>query len=228
MNTVLFVVLPYVALVVALTVSIYRYVVRRFGYSSLSSQFLESNQLMWGSVHFHYGISLILLAHLLAALFPGAWARLLGDTGRLQFLEVTGIVLGIFTILGLAMLIVRRGTNPRVQVVTTRMDWLVLVLLFVQVVLGVWTALIYRWGGVWYLHTAVPWLWSLAKLNPQPNAVLALPWVVKLHFINGFVLIGLFPFTRLVHIVTYPITYLWRPYQVVIWNRRAHLSDAKR
>jgi nitrate reductase gamma subunit len=38
--------------------------------------------------------------------------------------------------------------------------------------------------------------------------------------LGGFLLIAVFPFTRLVHAVTVPITYLWRPYQVVIWNRR--------
>jgi menaquinol-cytochrome c reductase iron-sulfur subunit len=38
---------------------------------------------------------------------------------------------------------------------------------------------------------------------------------------NAFVVIGLFPFTRLVHLFTFPITYLWRSYQVVTWNRSA-------
>jgi menaquinol-cytochrome c reductase iron-sulfur subunit len=37
---------------------------------------------------------------------------------------------------------------------------------------------------------------------------------------NAFVIIALFPFTRLVHIFTLPLSYLWRPYQVVIWNHR--------
>ncbi len=37
----------------------------------------------------------------------------------------------------------------------------------------------------------------------------------------SFVIVALFPFIRLVHFVTFPITYLWRPYQVVIWNRTA-------
>jgi nitrate reductase gamma subunit len=92
--------------------------------------------------------------------------------------------------------------------------------LLTQVALGFWTALVYRWGSDWYLHTAVPWLYSLATFNPQIQYVTALPWEVKLHMLGGFLIILLFPFTRLVHIVTYPVTYLWRPLQVVIWNRR--------
>ena len=47
-----------------------------------------------------------------------------------------------------------------------------------------------------------------------------LPWVIKLHVINFFVLLAVFPFSRLVHIITYPLGYLIRPWQIVIWNRR--------
>ncbi|RME45659.1 MAG: nitrate reductase, partial [Chloroflexi bacterium] len=125
------------------------------------------------------------------------------------------------TIVGLALLILRRLSNVRTRVVTSGADWLLLIALLVQVVLGFWVAFFYRWGSDWYLHTAVPWLISLVKLNPQIGYVTALPAVVKLHMLWGFLIIALFPFTRLVHLVTVPITYLWRPYQVVIWNRRA-------
>jgi len=90
----------------------------------------------------------------------------------------------------------------------------------VQVVLGFWVAFFCRWGAAWYLHTAVPWLVSLFALSPQPAYVAALPLIPKLHILGGFFIIALCPFTRLVHLVTVPITYLWRPYQVVIWNRR--------
>jgi nitrate reductase gamma subunit len=96
---------------------------------------------------------------------------------------------------------------------------LLLALLLVQVVLGFWVALFFRWGADWYLHTAVPWIVSLVKLQPEVATVTTLPWVVKLHILGGFLLIAVFPFTRLVHAVIWPITYLWRPYQVVVWNR---------
>ena len=86
--------------------------------------------------------------------------------------------------------------------------------------LGLWVALQFRWGASWYQYSVVPWLHSLFKLNPQVESVAVLPTVVKVHIVLGFGLIALFPFTRLVHIVTVPLTYLWRPYQVVIWNRR--------
>lgn len=217
---VLFMAFPYLAIILSILGGLYRYFNDRFSYSSFSSQFLENRTLFWGSVPWHYGILIILLAHLLAALFPAQWAALIAAPVRLYVLEVTGLVLAVFTIVGLALLIWRRLRNARILAVTSPMDWVLLAALLAQVVLGFWVALFYRWGSDWYLHTAVPWLVSLVTLNPQIQYVTALPWVVKLHMLGGFFIIALFPFTRLVHLVTFPIPYLWRPYQVVIWNRR--------
>lgn len=215
----LFVAFPYVAIFLAVVVGVYRYFDNRFTYSSLSSQFLENRRLFWGSVPWHYGITFILLAHLLAFLFPGGWGALLGGV-RLYVLEFTGWGLALMTIVGAVLFIIRRLENARVRAVTTWVDWLLLVSLVVQVGLGFWVAFVYRWGGAWYVHTAAPWIISLITLNPQPQYVAALPLIPKLHVLVGVFVIALFPFTRLVHLVTFPITYLWRPYQVVIWNRR--------
>ncbi len=216
----LFVAFPYIAVILAIVVGLYRYYGDRFSYSSFSSQFLENRTLFWGSVPWHYGILVILLAHLLALVLPGPWASLIGAQARLYVLEVTGLALALMAIVGLALLLARRLSNPRVFAVTSTLDWVFLGLLLAQVLLGFSVALFYRWGSDWYLHTAVPWLVSLATLNPQAQYVTALPWLVKLHMMGGFLIIALFPFTRLVHVTTFPITYLWRPYQLVIWNRR--------
>lgn len=220
LDVMLFVVFPYVAVVVAVLATAHRYAADRFSFSSQSSQFLENRALFWGSVAWHYGVVVILLAHLAALLFPAWWAALIAEPVRLYVLEVVGLGLGLVALAGLALLIVRRLGSPRVRVVTTVMDWVLLAALLGQVALGSWVALVYRWGSDWYLHTAVPWLVSLLVLDPRVQYVTALPWVVKLHMLGGFLIVALFPFTRLVHVVTAPVTYLWRPYQVAIWYRR--------
>lgn len=219
-DTFLYIVFPYVALVLAVAGGIYRYFGDRFSFSSLSSQFLEHRMLFWGAVPWHYGIVPILLAHLLAIIVPSWWGALLGGPNRLTILELSGMALGLLTLAGIVILIVRRLLNSKVRAVTSVMDWLLLALLFQQVALGVHIAFSYRWGSLWYLHTAVPWLRSLALLHADATPVIPLPMAVKFHLVNGFVLILLFPFTRLVHIFTFPIRYLWRPWQVVIWDRR--------
>ncbi len=220
LDVILFVVFPYVAVILAILVGILRYFNDRFSFSSQSSQFLENRTLFWGSVPWHYGVILVLTAHLLAALFPAQWGDLISDQTRLYILELTGLALALMAIIGLTLLVLRRITNARAFKVTTLLDWILLADLLLQVILGFWVALFYRWGSDWYLHTAVPWLYSLATFNPQIQYVTVLPLVVQLHFLNAFLITALFPFTRLVHFVTFPITYLWRPYQVVIWNRR--------
>jgi nitrate reductase gamma subunit len=219
-DLVLFVVFPYLAVITAVWVSIYRYRNDRFSYSSQSSQFLENRVLSWGSAPWHYAILTILTAHFLALLAPRFWASLIAAPIRLYILELTGLALALTATVALGVLIYRRLATPRVRAVTSLADWLLLVLLLAQVALGFWVALIFRWGADWYLHTAVPWMVSLVTLRPDIATMTTLPWVVKLHFLGGFLLIAIFPFTRLVHAVTVPITYLWRPYQVVIWNRR--------
>ena len=214
-----FVAFPYLAVGLAVAVGIYRFVTARFTYSSLSSQFLESTALFWGSVPWHYAILLILGAHLVGWLFPQLWVDLLSGN-RTYAVEVVGVGLSLLAIFGLGALLARRLFSPRVRAVSTPMDVVLLVLLLAQVVLGAAIAILYRFGGLWYPATAGAWLWSLATLSPNVQAVSALPALVKLHMVGGFVLVALFPFTRLVHLVSAPIGYLWRPYQVVVWYRR--------
>ncbi len=220
----LFGVFPYMALVLAIGVGIYRYGFDRYSWSSQSSQFLESKALFWGSIPWHYTILLILLAHLLAFLFPASWGALLGAPARLIFLEISGIALGLTTLIALAILIFRRIGNDRISAVTSKVDWLLFASLLLQVATGVYIAISLRWGGAWYVHTVSPWLWSLVKLNPQIGYLTSLPGIVQLHAVNAFFLVAIFPFSRLVHVVSVPLSYLGRPYQVVIWYRQRRSS----
>ena len=221
LDTVLFAAFPYVAVVLAVVGGIVRYYGDRFSFSSHSSQFLENRVLFWGSVSWHYGIIVVLLAHIGALAFSGTWGDVVANPTRLYTLEVIGIALGLAALIGLTALSLRRVLNARATVVTAKSDWVLLAVLLAQVFLGMWVALGYRWWSDWYVHTAAPWMHSLFKLQPDVTTVTVLPWVVKAHMLGGFVLLAMFPFTRLVHIVTYPLSYLWRPYQVVVWNRRS-------
>ena len=223
-DLILFGVFPYVAMALAIGVGLYRYTIDRYSWSSQSSQFLESRALFWGSLPWHYALLLILLAHFLAFLIPAGWGSLLGSPARLILLEVTGMALGITTLIALVILILRRVSNDRVNAVTSRIDWLLLAVLLVQVTTGVYIAISLRWGGAWYVHTVSPWLWSLLKLDPQISYLANLPWIVQLHAVNAFLLVAIFPFSRLVHVVSIPLGYLGRPYQVVIGYRQRRSS----
>ncbi len=218
-ESIYFVVLPYITVVLAVGVGLYRYFTNRFSYSSMSTQFLENRTLFWGSVPWHYGIVIILVAHLLALVIPGFWVSLHRNAVRMMCIELVGGALGLLTLLGIVVLIVRRIVNAKTQPVTTVMDWILLVDLLLQVAAGLYISLFVRWGSLWYEYIATPWLVSLSSLSPRIDFVTPLPWIVRFHMVNAFVLIGLFPFTRLVHIFTVPLSYLWRPYQVAIWYK---------
>jgi nitrate reductase gamma subunit len=224
MNEVLFVVFPYVAVVLAIGGGVHRYRHDRFSYSTLSSQLLENRSLFWGSVPWHYGIVVVLLAHLLGFLMPAMWQRIIATPTALYTIEIVGFAFGFAALIGLCVLFARRFTFERIRAVTSPMDWVLLAVLLAQVASGVWVSLVYRWGADWYVDTAVPWLVSLVSLNPQIQYVSSLPFMVKLHMLNGFLVIALFPFSRLVHLIMFPFWYLWRPYQLVIRNRAVRTS----
>ncbi|MDM8558924.1 respiratory nitrate reductase subunit gamma [Candidatus Parabeggiatoa sp. HSG14] len=211
---------PYLCIIIAIVGSIWRYSSDRFSYSSLSSQFLENRQLFWGSVAWHYGILAVLTVHLVGFLFPKTILLWNTEPMRLYIMETTGFTLALFALVGLVMLIIRRFSSARIRTVTSKMDAVLLTVLLVQVATGVFTAMFYRWGSSWYAAYAVPYLWSILLFKPDVTLVQNLPWVMHVHILNAFVMILLIPFTRLVHFLAVPFEYMWRPHQVVIWNRR--------
>jgi nitrate reductase gamma subunit len=224
LDQLLFAVLPYVALVTLVLVTIQRYRSQRFTYSSLSSQFLENKQHFWGLVPFHYGILIVIGGHIIAFLIPREILAWNSHPLRLYVLEITALIFGLLTLIGLLAALARRFGNAKLRVVTSVSDWLLYSLLLLQVASGVYVAVFYPWGSSWFAASAAPYLWSLVKLNPDISYITAMPHVIKLHIVNAFVLIGFFPFTRLVHILVIPNPYLWRRPQVVRWYKRPATS----
>jgi NNP family nitrate/nitrite transporter-like MFS transporter len=128
-------------------------------------------------------------------------------------------------VFAVALLVVRRAASARLRAVTTPVDWLVLGVLLAQVATGTAVSLTLRWGSVWYLHTAAPWLGSLFTLTPRVDLAAVLPTLAKVHAVGAFVLLALLPFSRLVHALSVPLGYLWRPAQIVVWNRARTALD---
>ncbi|MEA2001510.1 MAG: respiratory nitrate reductase subunit gamma [Actinomycetota bacterium] len=216
----LYVVFPYVALVLAIVGTAYRMVRQPFTVSSVSSQLLESKKLYWGSVPFHWGILVILIGHFLALIIPAgfdAWNKV---PIRLYLLEITGMALALWTLFGLGILLYRRVSDGKIRAVTTKMDVAVLVLLLAQVITGILIAIFFRFGSSWGTGVFVPYIQSLLVLDPRPELVAPLPFILQAHSTLFFVFLVLFPFTRLVHMITLPLGYLTRPFQLVKWVRR--------
>ncbi|MBI4906575.1 MAG: respiratory nitrate reductase subunit gamma [Acidobacteria bacterium] len=219
LDQLLFVGLPYVAFFTFFLVTIQRYRSQKFTYSSLSSQFLENQQHFWGLVPFHYGILTVVGGHIVAFLIPRELLLWNSQPLRLYVLEVSALIFGLLSVVGLGAALVRRLTVSKVKRVTSTVDWILYVLLLLQLLSGVGVAMFHPWGSSWFAASATPYLWSLLKLNPETGYVSSMPSLVQWHIVNAYVLIGFFPFTRLVHILVAPNPYLWRRPQVVRWYR---------
>ncbi len=221
-----FAILPYVAIVVFFLATVGRYWNRPFSYSSYSSQFLENRFHFWALVPFHYGILTVFAGHLVAFLVPRGILLWNGQPLRLYILEASALAAGLLTLVGLVAITIRRVSEPKVKVVTSHMDWIVYSLLLLQVTTGVLVALFHPWGSSWFAAAATPYLLSLLTFSPDLQFVAGMPFLAKLHIGGAFVLIGVFPFSRLVHILVVPNPYLWRRPQVVRWYRRPARQSA--
>lgn len=219
LNQVLFGVLPYIAMVVFFLGTIHRYRAQTFTYSSLSSQLLENKHHFWALVPFHYGIITVITGHAIAFLLPKQLLKWNSVPVRMYVLEISALIFGVSALIGFVAIVFRRFTEPKVRVVTSSADWLLYALLLTLLFSGVYVATFYRWGSSWFAAAAAPYLWSLVKLTPDTSAMAAMPFFVKVHVVNAWLVIAFFPFTRLVHILVVPNQYLFRKRQVVRWYR---------
>ena len=227
-NQLLFVVFPYLAMFIFFLGTIMRYLKAPFTYSSLSSQFLENQQHFWGLVPFHYGIVVVLTGHVVAFLVPRQILLWNSRPLRLYILEISALIFGLLTLVGLAGAVLRRLTVRKLREVTSPLDWQVFILLLVQVGSGIYVAVFHPWGSSWFAASVTPYLWSLVKFNPDISYIAMMPLAVKFHIVMAYVLIGVAPFTRLVHVLVVPNPYLWRKPQVVRWYRRPEASASGR
>ena len=214
-----FIVLPYVAMLVFLLGTIFRYRKAPYTYSSLSSQFLENQRHFWALVPFHFGIIAVLTGHVAAFLLPHQILEWNSSPLRLYILEGSALMFGLMTAVGIIAAILRRLTFSKVRQVTNRFDWIVLAMLLLQVMSGIYVAVMHPWGSSWFSAAVAPYLSSLIRFHPDLVFMTELPAGVKFHFVMAFSIIGVAPFTRLVHILVAPNPYLWRRPQVVRWYR---------
>lgn len=216
----LFIGLPYVALFSLVVGTIYRFNSSKYSISSLSSQFLEKEKLFWGSLPWHIGIITILLGHIVAFTMPSFLQALVSNVKILYTLEAIGLTFALFALCGLVILFIRRLRNARIQAVTSNMDLVILSLLTVQILLGILTSTLYRWGASWSTHTLAPYIQSVFSFRPDITYVINMPFIVKSHIAIAWLIILLIPFSRLIHIFALPLEYLFRLPQIVVWNSR--------
>ncbi len=220
LNSLVFGIYPYIALSVLAIGSVVRYDREPYSWRSGSSQLLRRRQLMIGSVLFHLGVLLIFAGHFVGLLTPIQVFDAMGIShGAKQLLAIiAGGVAGVFAFVGASMLLHRRLFDPRIRRNSSFSDIAILLLLWLQLVLGLATIFI----SLDHLdgHEMVKFMsWAQGIFTFEAGAaayVMDVHPIFKAHLFLGLTILLVFPFTRLVHMLSAPIRYIWRPgYQIV-------------
>lgn len=225
LDVLLWIVFPYIAAASFVIGHLLRYRYDKFGWTSRSSQIYESKLLRWGSPMFHYGILGVFAGHVVGLLVPREWMEFIGVDEHLYHLGATwiGTAVAFVTIAGIVILLSRRGAIRRVARVTSVMDVVMYLFLAGSLVLGTIAVLQFQVLGAGYDYrgTISPWIRSLILFQPDATLMVGVPLIFQLHVLCSVTLFLIWPYTRLVHMLSVPIGYLFRPY-VVYRSRDNH------
>lgn len=229
LNIFLWLIFPYICLTIFVLGHVGRYRYDKFGWTSRSSQMYEDRILRWANPMFHFGILAVFLGHVMGLGIPKAWTDAVGiSEGMYHFMAISvGAVAGVFTIVGFVGLIYRRRFTKSVLGATTKMDKL----MYLMLALVILTGLINTGSGVVgqydYREGVSIWFRSIFYFNPQPELMVGAPLSFQLHGLLAISLFAVWPFTRLVHAFTAPISYFFRPY-VLYRSRDDHEGSRSR
>jgi len=228
MNQFFFGTYPYIALAVLVIGSIARYERDPFTWKSSSSQFLRRKQLIMGSILFHVGVLTIFAGHLVGLLTPlSVWHALgVGSEAKQLIAIVMGGVAGIAMLIGGLMLAHRRLFDARVRATSSFADTAIILLLIVQVILGLMTIFVSlgHLDGKEMLKF-MAWASGIFLFDGKAASYIAdVNILFKLHIVLGLTIFLVFPFTRLVHMLSVPLRFLWRPGFQVVRTRKGKKS----
>ena len=214
--------LPYLALGIFVVGHVWRWRYDQFGWTSRSTQLQERRMLKWGSPLFHYGTFAAIAGHAIGMLIPESWTRAIGisENAYRWFSAVAGTLASVLVIGGVLVLATRRLFVPRVRATTNPIDYVTLILLLVIILTGIApTVGVNLFGGGYdYRSTVAPWFRGLFTFTPATQAIAHAPFIYQLHAAAAWLILALWPFSRLVHAWSIPFQYIGRPY--ILYRRR--------
>ncbi|WP_338598585.1 respiratory nitrate reductase subunit gamma [Sulfolobus tengchongensis] len=223
MNDLFWVIYPYISITIFFSGYIYTYLTRRYYWSARSLQLLSKRTHSYASNLFHYGIVIVLLGHLFGIALPASALLAIGISYSLHIALAfyLGATFGIITIIGLIWLLAISYFTKAVDSLSVT-DHLVYIILVLVLITGLYNTLVVHPN---YEATVAPWFQGLITFHPNPVLMTQAPLILQVHVALSFLLYAIWPFSRLVHVFTFPVTYLWRPYIVY---RRYSLSKIRK
>lgn len=214
-----FTIYPYICLAVFLMGSLARFDRDQYTWKSDSSQLLRTGTLRWGSNLFHIGILFLFFGHFAGLLTPHwIYENFITPQNKQLVAIYSGGTAGVLCFIGLTLLLYRRLFDPRIRLTSHRTDIAILLILWVQLVIGLITlpySLGHSDGGA--MLALSDWAQRIVTFRPNAEGLVGLDWPYKMHLVLGMTIFLLFPFSRLVHVWSgfATIGYLFRPHQVV-------------
>ena len=215
-NILLWSVLPYIAISSFVIGLIWRFKYDKFNWTTRSSQIYEGRLLSIAGPLFHLGLFAVIGGHVVGLLIPQRFTDAMGLSHEAYHLGAVsmGGAAGVATLVGISLLIYRRRTTAMVFAQTTKNDKTMYVFLVATLLAG--SAATLSSAGVIgtehnYRETVGPWVRSILMLNPHGELMMASPMAFRVHAVIGMSLFILWPFTRLVHSLSAPVGYLFRP-----------------
>lgn len=216
---------PYLAGTIFVLGSWIRFDREQYTWKADSSQLLSNKNMRLASNLFHVGILAVFFGHLFGMLTPHSWFLAMGisDVAHQYIAIYAGLIFGSLCLIGSIMLLLRRLTEPRVRAVSRKRDTFIIGWLLVTVALGLSTTVV-SWnhashGDATTMIALTTWVQSVATLNVNADLIRDVSPIFKLHMFFGMTVFLLFPFTRLVHVWSVPLSYLGRAYQIVRTNQ---------
>ena len=216
--------LPYIAFTVLIVGTAYRYWTGERGWSTKSSQFLDKKSLQVPIWLFHLGLVMAFGGHVIGILVPKSLTDGVGISEHLYHIIALsgGIPAGILFLGGFFMLMRRRFDNPRMKVNTSTSDGVIYFVLFLTLITGFGGTLLNAVGllgdGFNYRECISPWFRSVLSMNPDVSLMADVPIIFKCHVLLAMVTMICFPFTRLVHCLSFPFEYFGR--SAIIYRRK--------
>jgi nitrate reductase gamma subunit len=215
---------PYICLTVFFMGSLARFDRDQYTWKSDSSQLLRRGTLRWGSNLFHAGILFLFFGHLFGQLTPHWVYDVFISAPQKQFVAVVaGGIAGLVCFIGLSLLLYRRMFDPRIRLTSHRTDLAILLILWVQLVIGLSTlpSSFHHVSDPTTMLRLASYLQGIATFQPDAALVQGIQWHFQAHMLLGMTIFLLFPFSRLVHVWSgfATIAYVFRPYQMVRGRR---------
>lgn len=215
-NQFLWVIIPYLCIAIFFLGHLARFKFDKFSWTAKSSEFIEKKQLKWGSLMFHLGIIPVAMGHIVGLLIPASWLTAVGVSDHLYHIGAVyiGSVFGIITLIGMLLLTARRITKKNIRRLSSASDIIVNFLLLAIVFMGCYATLVTNATipSFDYRETISVWFRQLFIFSPDADLMLQVPLAFKMHILLGFIIMAFWPFTRLVHVWSVPLTYASRSY----------------